>query len=93
MRVPPWWPGQEPYRVSGRQAGTPSFACCNPRMKIRHDAEGHRPPAIHPGVPRSGYEDERGQFIEEHGERIDGVWLLPEEHQADTPVIVDLRTA
>jgi hypothetical protein len=40
------------------------------------------------GVPRRAYQDERGQFIEEDGERIDGVWLVPEEDQADTPVIV-----
>jgi hypothetical protein len=38
-------------------------------------------------VPRPVYEDERGQFIEEDGERIDGEWLVPED-QADTPVLV-----
>jgi hypothetical protein len=43
------------------------------------------------GVPPPIYEDERGQFIEEEGERIDGVWLVPEEDQADTPVIVESR--
>jgi hypothetical protein len=38
------------------------------------------------------HEDERGQFIEEDGERLDGVWPLPDEDQADTPVIVELGT-
>ena len=42
------------------------------------------------GVPRPVYEAERGQFIEEDGERIDGIWLVPEEDQADTLVIVEL---
>jgi hypothetical protein len=41
------------------------------------------------GVPRPVYEDERGQFIEEDDERIDGVWLVPEEDLADTPVVVE----
>ena len=44
------------------------------------------------GLTRPVYEDERGQFIVEDGERIDGVWLVPEEDQADTPVIVELGT-
>jgi hypothetical protein len=43
------------------------------------------------GVTRPVYEDERGQFIEENGERIDGVWLVPEEDQANTPVIVEAK--
>ena len=42
--------------------------------------------------PGPVYEDERGQFIEEDGERVDGVWLVPEEDRADTPVIVELGT-
>jgi hypothetical protein len=41
------------------------------------------------GVTRPVYEDDRGQFIEEDGERVDGVWLVPEEDQADTPITVD----
>jgi hypothetical protein len=47
---------------------------------------GHR--LFTDGVTRPVYEDERGQFIEEDGERIDGVWLVPEEDQADTPIIL-----
>ena len=47
---------------------------------------GHR--LFTDGVPRPVYEDERGQFIVEDGERIDGLWLVPEEDQADPPVIV-----
>jgi hypothetical protein len=43
------------------------------------------------GITRPIFEDERGQFIEEGGEWVDGVWLLPEEDQADTPVIVQNR--
>jgi hypothetical protein len=31
------------------------------------------------GLTRPVYEDERGQFIVEDGERIDGVWLVPED--------------
>jgi hypothetical protein len=42
------------------------------------------------GVNRPAHEGERGQFIEEDGERIDGVWPVPEEDQAATPVIVEL---
>ena len=41
------------------------------------------------GVARPGYQDERGQFIEEDGERVDGVWLVPEEDGADMPIIVE----
>jgi hypothetical protein len=44
------------------------------------------------GATRPVYEDERGQFIEEDGERIDGVWLVSEEDRADTPTIVELGT-
>ena len=40
------------------------------------------------GLTRPVYEDERGQFIVEDGERIDGVWLVPEDDGADTPLIV-----
>jgi hypothetical protein len=40
------------------------------------------------GVTHPVYEDERGQFIVVDGERFDGVWIVPEEYQADTPVIV-----
>jgi hypothetical protein len=40
------------------------------------------------GVPRPVYEDERGQFIEDDGERVDGVWLVPEEDLAHTLLIV-----
>jgi hypothetical protein len=36
------------------------------------------------GRTRPVYEDGRGQFSEENGERIDGVWLVPEEDQADS---------
>jgi hypothetical protein len=48
---------------------------------------GHR--LFADGVTRPVYEDERGQFILEDGERVDGEWLVPEEDQADTPVIVE----
>jgi hypothetical protein len=49
---------------------------------------GHR--LFTDGVTRPVYQDERGQFIEEDGERVDGVWLVPEEDGADTPVFVQL---
>jgi hypothetical protein len=44
-------------------------------------------------LPGPFYEDERGQFIEEDGERVDCLWLVPEDDQADTPVIVEQGTA
>jgi hypothetical protein len=44
------------------------------------------------GVTRPVFEDERGQFIVEAGERIDGVWLIPDEDQADTPLIAKAKT-
>jgi len=47
---------------------------------------GHR--AFTDGVTRPVYEDERGQFKMVDGERVDGVWLVPEEDGADTPVVV-----
>jgi hypothetical protein len=31
-----------------------------------------------PGPSSRTNQDERGQFIEEDGERVDGVWLVPE---------------
>ena len=40
------------------------------------------------GLARRVYEDERGQFILEDGERIDGVWLVSEDDGADTLLIV-----
>jgi hypothetical protein len=40
------------------------------------------------GVVRPVYQDDPGRFIVEDGERIDGVWLVPEEDRADTPLIV-----
>jgi hypothetical protein len=45
---------------------------------------GWRPRSFSDGVTRPV-----GQFIEDDGERIDGVWLRPEEDGADTPVIVE----
>jgi hypothetical protein len=50
---------------------------------------GHR--LFTDGATRPVYQDERGQFIEEDGERVDGVWLVPEKDGADTPVIVERR--
>jgi hypothetical protein len=44
------------------------------------------------GVTRPVYEDERGQYIVEDGERIDGVWLTPEAEEADVPLILDVNT-
>ena len=44
------------------------------------------------GATRPVYEDERGQFIVEDGERIDGVWFVRDEEQGDTPMIVELGT-
>jgi hypothetical protein len=43
------------------------------------------------GVNRPVYEDGRGQYIVDDGERVDGVWLVPEKGGADTPVIVEGR--
>jgi hypothetical protein len=40
------------------------------------------------GVPRPVYEHDRGQYIVEDGECIDGVRLVPEEDRADTLMIV-----
>jgi hypothetical protein len=40
------------------------------------------------GLTRPVYEDERGQSVVEDGERIDGVWLVPEDDRANTPLIV-----
>jgi hypothetical protein len=40
------------------------------------------------GVTRPIFEDERGQYIKEDGERIDGVRLRPEGDGADVPLIV-----
>jgi hypothetical protein len=37
---------------------------------------------------RPAYEDESGQYIVVDGERIDDVWLVPEEHPANAPVLV-----
>jgi hypothetical protein len=48
---------------------------------------GHR--LFTDGVTRPVYEDERGPFIEEDGERVDGLWLMLEGDQADTPVVVE----
>jgi hypothetical protein len=47
---------------------------------------GHR--LFTDGLTWPVYDDERGQFIVEDGERIDGVWLVPEDDGADTPLIL-----
>jgi hypothetical protein len=47
---------------------------------------GHR--LFTDGLTRPVYEDHRGQFIIEDGDRIDGVWLVPEDNGADMPLIV-----
>jgi hypothetical protein len=41
------------------------------------------------GVTRLVYEDERGQYIVEDGKRIDGVWMPPQEEEADVPLVLD----
>jgi hypothetical protein len=48
---------------------------------------GHR--TFVDGATQPVFEDEKGQFIFEDGERIDGVWLLPDDDQADRPLIVN----
>jgi len=51
-----------------------------------------RPIGLRPftdGATQPVYGDERGQFIEENGEQVDGAWMVPEEDQADEPVIVE----
>jgi hypothetical protein len=41
------------------------------------------------GATRPVYEGERGLYVVEDGERIDGVWLAPEAADCDAPLIVD----
>jgi hypothetical protein len=59
-------------------------------MAMTARAIGHR--LFTDGVTRPVYQDERGQYVVEDGERIDGVRLVPEENQADTPVIMERGT-
>jgi hypothetical protein len=40
------------------------------------------------GATRPVYADEQGQYVVDDGERIDGVWRVPEGDEADLPVIV-----
>jgi hypothetical protein len=40
------------------------------------------------GVRRTVYEDERGQYVESDGERVYGLWLLPDEYDGDLPLVV-----
>jgi hypothetical protein len=58
----------------------------NGEFAMRPQVIGHR--LFTDGASRPVYQDERGQFIEEDGVRIDGVWLVPEDDQADVPLIV-----
>jgi hypothetical protein len=42
------------------------------------------------GLPRPVYADAHGQYVlNDDGERIHGLYLLPEEECCDPPVIVD----
>jgi hypothetical protein len=45
------------------------------------------PQRLTDGVTRPVYEDERGQYTVEDGERINGVWLPPEAEEADVPLV------
>jgi hypothetical protein len=40
------------------------------------------------GTVRPVYQDDRGQFIIEDGERIEGVFIVPEDDAADAPLLV-----
>jgi hypothetical protein len=40
------------------------------------------------GAIRPVYEDKRGQYVIENGERLDGVWIMPGGDEADLPLIV-----
>jgi hypothetical protein len=40
------------------------------------------------GLTRPVFEDDRGQFVVDDGERIDGLFLVTEEDAANTPLIV-----
>jgi hypothetical protein len=41
------------------------------------------------GAVRPTYQDDRGQYVLDDGERIDGLFIVPEEDQADGPLIVN----
>jgi len=44
------------------------------------------------GVMRPVFEDQDGQYVVgDYGEIVYGVWLLPSEQEADTPVVVSRR--
>jgi hypothetical protein len=45
-----------------------------------------------PAFTRPAFQDERGQFIKEDGERTDAVWLGTDEDNADTPVVGQVGT-
>jgi hypothetical protein len=45
------------------------------------------------GTDQSVYLDEWGQYVLDDGERVYGVWLLPEEDACDLPLIVDHSAA
>jgi hypothetical protein len=50
-------------------------------------AIGHR--LFVDGADRPVYRDERGQYVLADGERVHGIWLLPEDEPCDLPLIVD----
>jgi hypothetical protein len=41
------------------------------------------------GAVRAVYQDDRGQYVLDDGERIDGLFIVPEEDEADTPLILN----
>ena len=42
------------------------------------------------GIRRPIYEDAQGQYVlDDNGERVSGVYLIPEEERCDLPVIVE----
>ena len=44
------------------------------------------------GTDRPVFEDNGGQFVLDDGEKVYGVWLVPEnEPEADVPIVVSIR--
>jgi hypothetical protein len=41
------------------------------------------------GAVRAVYQDDHGQYVLDDGERIDGLFVVPEDDGADMPLIVD----
>src|SRR5262245_42697198 len=86
----PWWMRRRPCLRPPPGRTTWANRKVLGRQRLHLSATiGHR--LFTDGVTSPVYEDDRGQYVVEDGERIDGLFLVPEGDEAGAPLVVRLR--